>query len=119
MAHDSPKRPHAHLGTTHLALLVAVLAGALISLFVLPARSTNAEERGARSIIHLSVSGEGSQTKAYYDGAPPAGTPLQDALTKFANEGYIVAAVGDPYPDSRGTSGTLYTWNILLERGAK
>lgn len=116
MSQESPQRPHARLGTTHVALFVAVLAGALISLFVLPTRSTNADDKGLRSIVHLSVTGEGSQTKAYYLGAPPAGTPLQDALTKFANEGYSVSAVGDPYPDSRGGSGTLYTWNILLER---
>jgi hypothetical protein len=116
MSHHSAKRPHARLGTTHVALLVAVLAGAVISLLVLPTRSTSADERGRNSIIHLSVTGEGSQTKAYYDGAPPAGSPLQEALTKFANQGYTVAAVGDPYPDSRGSSVTLYTWNILLER---
>ena len=116
MSNESTHCPHPSKGTTRLALLVAVLAGALISLFVLPARSSDADEKGSHSIIHISVIGEGTQIKAFYEGAPPAGSPLQDALTKFAQEGYSVSAVGDPYPDSRGTTGTIYTWNILLER---
>ena len=115
MSYDSTQRSRAPLGTAPLALLVAVLAGALVSLFVLPARSSDADDKG-RSIIHISVVGEGTQTKAYYEGAPPAGSPLQDALDKYASEGYSVSAIGDPYPDSRGSSGVIYTWNILLER---
>ncbi len=116
MSNDSTHRPHTRLGTTHLALLVAVLVGALVSLFVLPTRSSDADEKGEHSIVHISVIGEGLQIKAFYEGAPPAGSPLQEALSRFAKEGYKVSAIGDPYPDARGTTGSAYVWNILLER---
>jgi len=95
------------------ALVAAVLAGALGALLLSPGTPTQADGE-ATSIRFLSVTGESSTTKAWYDGAPPSGSQLQEALDRFATKGYRVVGVTEPHP-STAASGA-YVWNILLER---
>jgi hypothetical protein len=72
------------------ALLVVVLAVALGAL----ARPSAAEDPPRpHHVVYLHVSGQGPQTKAWYDGGPPSGTSVQAALNHFAAQGYRFAAV--------------------------
>jgi hypothetical protein len=52
--------------------------------------SAQGEDLGLRFI---SISGEGSSTKAWFEGAPPTGTRVQEALDRFAKEGYRFAGL--------------------------
>jgi hypothetical protein len=45
----------------------------------------------------IALSGEGSATKAWFDGAPPTGTRVQEALDRFAKEGYRFAGIQSSY----------------------
>jgi len=42
-------------------------------------------------IVYVSVTGEGPAARAWYDGAPSPGLPVQEALSRFAKQGYKVA----------------------------
>ena len=44
-------------------------------------------------LVYVSVTGEGPNAKAWYDGAPPAGAPVQAALDRFAQDGFKFAGI--------------------------
>jgi hypothetical protein len=76
--------------TAALAAVLVLAAGALaLSL----GRPASAEPNPRARIVFLYVSGVGPQAKAWYDGAPPAGTSVQSALDKFTADGFRYAAI--------------------------
>lgn len=97
-------------------LAVATVLGAVIALAVTglsdsPRTSEAAPEKGV-SIRYIYVTGEGSVTKAWYDGVPSPGIPVQNALDKFAKEGFRVARLTD---NLRSTSDDV-AFAIVLQR---
>jgi hypothetical protein len=72
-----------------LALLVAAAAIGLAF-----THAAKAEGADAHKIAYLHVSGRGPTARAWYQGAPGSGLPVQDALDKFAADGYRYAALG-------------------------
>ena len=109
---------------------VPVLLGALVVglalLFALGTPS-QAEEENAGHMVYISVTGDGPNARAWFTGAPPAGTLVQEALDRFSADGYRVAEVR-PYQrsvitvlteDSRltqRTSDPAETFIIILEK---
>lgn len=90
-AHPSRHGPHA--GRRLFGLLgLAALACAGVLLATRSAPSEAADDARV-DIVYVSVTNEGATAKAWYDGAPSPGVPVQDALTRFAREGYRVQAV--------------------------
>ena len=67
-----------------------VLTGVLVAAW---ARTTRAADAPTVSLRYISVQGEGSTAKAWFDGAPATGTRVQEALDKFALLGFRVAHV--------------------------
>jgi hypothetical protein len=73
---------------------------------------SHAADKSKVDILYLSVTSEGSTAKAWYDGGPSPGVPVQEALTKFAHEGYVVAEVTQRLrTEEDGAS-----WVVLLQR---
>jgi len=73
-----------------------VLLGALVlALGLLLALGTpsQAEEGEAGHIVYISVTGSGPNARAWFRGAPPPGTFVQEAMDRFSAEGYRVAEV--------------------------
>ena len=100
-------------------LAAAVVFGAVIALAVTgftdaPRSSEAAPDKGV-SIRYVYVTGESATAKAWYDGVPSPGIPVQSALDKFAAEGYRVARVTD---NLRSTSDDV-AFAIVLERVVK
>ena len=91
------------------AACVAVLPF-LISSWVRPATADPKPTDPAS--IYINVSGEAAAAKAWYDGAPPSGVSLQDALDKFNAEGFRIVKVTEPYVGSGGQ----VVWALLMER---
>ena len=112
MSHVTP--PH----TTprgHAALLAVGLLTLLGGLAVV-AFSARAEDRPApreTDVRYLAVSGDGPNARAWYDGAPPTGVPVQEALNTFATQGFRVAEVSQAFVVS---SAEQARWTILLQR---
>lgn len=76
------------------ARLTTLVLGALIAVaLLLFVQAPSSAQEGAKSIVYLSVRGEGPNANAWYQGAPPAGIPIQDALSEFAGKGYSVREV--------------------------
>jgi hypothetical protein len=69
-----------------LAVLSSALAFGLV-------RAASAEPNPRARIVYLYVSGTGPQAKAWYDGAPPAGTAVQSALDRFTADGFHYVAI--------------------------
>ena len=70
-----------------VALLL--LAGGLVAV------STNSQA-GEENLPHtrfLNITGVGPTATAWFEGAPPTGAPVQDALDKFSELGYRVKTV--------------------------
>ena len=97
-------------------LCSALLGGLVVALVLagLPdgSRESHAAPAPQVDIQYLSVTGEGSSAKAWYDGATAAGVPLQDALDKFAKEGYEVARITDNLRSEQDS----VAFAILLQR---
>jgi len=92
-------------------LWLALLALGIYALVGAEKVSQAAPDHGI-DIVYLSVTSEGSTAKAWYDGGPSPGVPVQEALTKFAHEGYEVAGLSQ---DLRTTEeGVVHV--ILLQR---
>ena len=108
--------PHASSRFT-LASLVALLGVAVVVLAVMVVAGrlphTSAEPRAKADIAYLFVTGEGPSAKAWFKDAPSTGLPVQDALDRFAKEGYRTKLVAD---DLRSTADAV-AFVILLERG--
>jgi hypothetical protein len=104
--------------------LLLVSAVAAVSLAVALASGSSAEEPRGNHIVYLHVSGEGSLAKAWYRGAPATGESVQEALDRFAKEGYRVASVtATPRPSIAVVTGgsvrettTEASFLMLLER---
>ena len=96
-----------------LSLLAALLfVGA--ALFASTMRSGQAAPPDKEvAIRYLSVTGDGPQARTWYDGAPPAGVPVQDALDHFAKQGFQVSEITQRLAVESSTA-SVYT--ILLER---
>jgi hypothetical protein len=67
-----------------------VVAGILVAAW--PSTTGAAEERTV-ALRYLSVSGDGPTAKVWFDGAPSAGMRVQEALDRFAKDGFRVAHV--------------------------
>ena len=107
--------PHAAPRLT-LPSLVGLLAVAVLVLAVMvvagnPA-STQAEPSAKVDIVYLFVTGEGPSAKAWFKDAPSTGLPVQDALDRFAKEGYHAKLITD---ELRSTADAV-AFVILLER---
>jgi hypothetical protein len=76
--------------TPHAILLVAVLALLAVLVFGSPSQ---AQESGTVHTVYLSVTGEGPNAKAWYNGAPPTGLLVQEALDRWSEKGYRVKEV--------------------------
>lgn len=64
-------------------------------------------------IRYLNVSGDGPSARTWYDGAPPAGVPVQSALDTFAKQGFQVVEISQRLAVAAGEASI---WTILLER---
>lgn len=76
-----------------LALFVASLTLAAAAVGFALSRAASADGPTAKRIAYIYVSGRGATARAWYQGAPPSGTPVQDALDKFTADGYQFAAI--------------------------
>ena len=81
---------------------VPVLLGALViglALLLALGSPSQAEEGEKGHMVYISVTGDGPNARAWFTGAPPAGTLVQEALDRFSDDGYHVAEVR-PYQRS-------------------
>lgn len=105
-----PARWRIAFGVALIGALLFVGAG----LFVSSMRtSTAAPPDVSVALRYLAVSGDGATARTWYDGAPPAGVPVQDALDFFAKDGFVVKEVTQRLAVAAGEASV---WAILLER---
>ena len=107
MPHPSPR------ARTPWTALVAIAAIGLISWLANRPAPVAADGESKIEIRYLAVTGDGPTSRAWYDGGPPNGVPMQDALNKFAAEGFRVRSMSEVI--SGATSAQL-KWTVLLER---
>ena len=98
------------LGASLVAALFFVGAGLFVSSMRTGQAAPPELEVGIR---YLAVSGDGPSARTWYDGAPPAGVPVQDALDHFAKQGFKVAEISQRLAVGTGEASV---WTILLER---
>ena len=99
-------------------LVCALALGALIAFVVagLPGTPRDSEAAdGPVQIAYIYVTGEGASAKAWYDGVPSPGVPVQSALDKYAKEGFRVARITD---NLRSTADDV-AFTILLEKAPR
>ena len=75
-----------------MPLILGVLTLCAVLVFAMGTTS-RAEESDDHHIAYLNVTGVGPNAMAWYHGAPPAGVRVQEALDRFAEQGYHVSAV--------------------------
>jgi hypothetical protein len=75
-----------------LPLILGALALCAVLLLSM-GTSSKADEGRSNHIVYLNVTGVGPNAKAWFHGAPPAGVQVQEALDRFAEQGYRVSAV--------------------------
>ena len=93
-------------------LWLALLA--LVAFVVIDSQGvSHAAPKETIDIVYISVTSEGSTARAWYDGGPSPGVLVQEALTKFAHEGYEVAELSQ---NVRATSDEGVAYVILLQR---
>ena len=105
-------RPSAALGLLGVAVLGGLVAAFVVTGLVGTPRETQAAPTTKVDIIYLFVTGEGATAKAWYDGVASAGIPVQDALEKFAKEGFEVARI----TDNLRSEEDAVSFAILLQR---
>jgi len=114
------------MSRSRLAILGSILAAVAV-LAIAWSRGADAEPHAAsHRIVYLYVSGRGAQAKAWYDGGPPSGVQVQQALDTFAGQGFRYVALGSSgMPSQVSVGATLVTpaegaleasYVILLER---
>lgn len=94
-----------------LLVLLAAVGGAVVLTW-----GARADERAAPAQVdlrYLAVNGDGPNARGWYDGAPPTGVPVQEALTTFAKEGFRVVEISQSFLI---TPSDPARWTILLER---
>jgi len=79
--------------TRPVALFVAALTLAAAAVGFALSQAASADGPGTKRLAYLYISGRGATARAWYQGAPPSGTPVQDALDKFIADGYQFAAI--------------------------
>lgn len=105
MSQPRPRAPHAAFLWIALAVLaVVVLAGRL--------ETSHADSESRVDIQFLYATGEGSTAKAWYDGAPSPGVPVQDALDTFAKQGFKVVSM----TENLRAATDLTAFVVLLQR---
>jgi len=99
-----------------LASLVALLGVAVVVLAVMVLAGRPADSQAGPAakvdIVYLFVTGEGPSAKAWFRDAPSTGMAVQDALDRFAKDGYRAKLVTD---ELRSTADAV-AFVILLER---
>ncbi|MDJ0523601.1 MAG: hypothetical protein QNJ90_16140 [Planctomycetota bacterium] len=96
-----------------LLALLGVLVVALALLLVAGNHATSeAAPDGKVDIVYLFVTGEGPSAKAWFKDAPSTGLAVQDALDRFAKQGYHAKLITD---ELRSTADAV-AFVILLER---
>ena len=105
--------PHARHAHTYLLWLAVLAIGVVV---LLGSRTTSeAKDRpGGVDIAYVLVFGDGPISRAWYDGAPSPGVPVQDALDHFSQEGYHVVRTSDALRQTNAPNDTSFA--ILLER---
>ncbi len=113
------------MSRARLAILASLLAAVAV-LAIAWSRGADAEPSVAHRIVYLYVSGRGAQAKAWYDGGPPSGVQVQQALDTFAGQGFKFVAIASSGLPSQVTVGTALvtpaegsleaSYVILLER---
>jgi hypothetical protein len=110
--------------TLFLGALVVVAGAALFA-----ARPGRAEDPPvAYELRYVSITGDGGTAKAWFEGAPPSGTKVQEALDRFTSQGFRLGTfspawrqasvnVGAAGPTSVSTTDSVYV--LLLERGRR
>ena len=99
------RKPRAYVG------VLVGLAMVVVALIVLTGRQQPSLAATPKvDIVYISVTEEGPSARAWFDGAPSPGVPVQDALNRFAKQGYQVAAVSE---DLRNE---INSFVILLQR---
>ena len=89
---ENPARPARRPRASHAVFLW--LAVAVLAVVVLAGRHEVSQAAPIKvDIQYLHVTNEGATAKAWYDGAPSPGIPVQDALDLFAKQGFKVAEV--------------------------
>ena len=78
-------------------LLPALTLCALVAVALVALTRTGKAADEPYGLRYIALSGEGSATKAWFDGAPPTGTRVQEALDRFAKEGYRYAGLQSTY----------------------
>ena len=113
------------MSASRLAILGSLLVAATV-LVIAWSRGADAEPPGlAHRIVYLYVSGRGAQAKAWYDGGPPSGVQVQQALDTFAGQGFRYVAIASsgvpsqvtvgPVPVSPAAAALEASYVILLE----
>ncbi len=95
--------------TAILAIAVVVLA--VVALGGNPSVS-HAAEKGTVDIVYLFVTGEGPSAKAWFKDAPSTGMNIQDALDRFAKEGFHAKLI----TDELRSAADAVAFVIILER---
>ena len=95
-----------------LAWIIVLALGAVLVFG--PGRTTEAESKGKVDIAYVSVLGEGPIARAWYDGAPSPGVPVQDALDYFAEKGYVVVRTTDALRQTNKPDDSAFA--IVLQR---
>ena len=108
----SPTRPS--FSWLRMPTLWVAIAAVAAFFLVTGARNTQAESKGKVDIAYISVLGEGPIARAWYDGAPSPGVPVQDALDHFAAKGYVVARITDALRTNNNANDSAFA--ILLQR---
>ena len=99
-------------------LAAAVVLGAVVALVITGLPGSPRESTAAGDpvqIAYIYVTGEGASAKAWYDGVPSPGVPVQSALDKYAKEGFRVARITD---NLRSTADDV-AFTILLEKAPR
>lgn len=107
-----------------LALPALLALGAAATLVL--ARPGRAEDKTAYELRFIALTGEGSTTKAWFEGAPATGVRAQEALDRFTQEGFRfvsltpawrqgVVNVSSSAPSTSAPSDAVFV--LLLERG--
>jgi hypothetical protein len=93
--------------------LLLVAAG----LVFVAARPGRAEEASGYDLRYLSITGEGSNAKAWFEGAAPGGAKVQEAIDRFAKEGYRLGSLAPAWrPGTVAQGQGSETYVLLLER---
>jgi hypothetical protein len=106
---------------TVIALAIVLAAAAVVVAY---GRAARVEAADAHKIVYLHVTGRGGNARAWFFSAPPSGVLVQEALDKFAGEGFHYVAISSSGVAAQTASSTTpagdssldASYVILLER---